>query len=87
MIKRLHFSNAETSSHPFPEEPKEHKSNYHAQKGETLSYIPPNSKKGKFMVNIVEEDVKYQEEYWKNALIRYIIGDTSYMKLMKLYAG
>lgn len=46
----------------------------------TLSYKPLNKKDGKIYVNIVEDDLKEQTLYWKNALIGFVVGDTSYQK-------
>lgn len=50
-----------------------------------LSYVPPTSKQGKISVSIEEDDIRSQTEYWKHALIGYVIGDTPYLMPLEAY--
>lgn len=61
------------------------RANQLAQKGKSLSYVPLTTKQGKIVVNIVAKDLKFQESYWRNALIGFMTGDTPYMKTMENY--
>ncbi|MCE5167012.1 hypothetical protein HAX54_033464, partial [Datura stramonium] len=40
---------------------------------------------GKVLVNIVEEDVKMQEEYWSTALVGHVVGDKPHLKSIENY--
>ncbi|XP_019250988.1 PREDICTED: uncharacterized protein LOC109229896 [Nicotiana attenuata] len=51
--------------------------------GRTLSYVPPIDRDGKKIVKLCEEDLQSLEDYWKNALIGYIIGENPYEKAME----
>lgn len=56
------------------------KENRLAQKGKSLTYVPPTTMNERVFVSIVEDDLKFQEEYMKTTLIGYVIGDTLYLK-------
>ncbi|KAK4716246.1 hypothetical protein R3W88_014584 [Solanum pinnatisectum] len=53
------------------------------KKGKPLSYIPSSIKEGRKCVEIVRDDLKEQEEYWKSALIGFVISDTPFLKTME----
>lgn len=56
-----------------------------SQKEKKLNYIPLSMHNGNFMVELVEDDLHSQEDYWSIAIIRYVLGDTPYEKLMENY--
>lgn len=51
---------------------------------ELISYIL-HIKDGRKCVKIIRDDLKRQEEYWKTALMGFIVGDTPYLKPMENY--
>ncbi|WMV60255.1 hypothetical protein MTR67_053640 [Solanum verrucosum] len=73
---RLQFSEAATSAQVTPTERTDYQENRTSSYSKTLSYVPPSTKQGKPVVTTVENDLKTQYEYWKNALIGYVVGDT-----------
>ncbi|XP_019265468.1 PREDICTED: uncharacterized protein LOC109243031 [Nicotiana attenuata] len=61
------------------------KQNRYSQMGMQLEYVPPSRREGKVIIQIEEEDVNELKEYWDNALIGYVLGDTPYEKSMVNY--
>ncbi|WMV07309.1 hypothetical protein MTR67_000694 [Solanum verrucosum] len=83
-MQKLQFSDVGTSTHSTPVEPKNPQDMNRAGKvGKTLSYVPLNIKDGRKCVEIMRDDLKEQEEYWKTAHIGFVIGDTPYLKSME----
>ncbi|KAM3283673.1 hypothetical protein P3S67_022471 [Capsicum chacoense] len=66
---------------------KESSKNCKVGTGKTLSYIPSNTEDGKIYVNIVEDDLKEQTQYWQNALIGLLVGDTPYQNSMESFVS
>ncbi|OIT19883.1 hypothetical protein A4A49_40030 [Nicotiana attenuata] len=82
--RRLQFSNLAKSTAPIPDESqrpamvdqehqpmeeKPYQRNRSSQMGKALTYIPPDMHGDTFVVTIVNEDTKEQQEYWGNSLI------------------
>ncbi|XP_019241874.1 PREDICTED: uncharacterized protein LOC109221897 [Nicotiana attenuata] len=59
--------------------------NRNSQMGMKLEYIPSSHREGKLVIQIEEEDVNELNEYWDNAVIGYVLGDTPYEKSMVNY--
>lgn len=55
---------------------KKYGNNRATQKEKAQLYILPSVNQGKVSVSIIEDDLRSQVEYWKYALIGYVIGDT-----------
>ncbi|WMV30275.1 hypothetical protein MTR67_023660 [Solanum verrucosum] len=68
-MRKLQFSDVGTSTHSKSVELKNLQDNRGGKKGKLLSYIPSSIKEGRKCVEIVRDDLKEQEEYWKTALI------------------
>ncbi|KAH0661595.1 hypothetical protein KY284_026526 [Solanum tuberosum] len=85
VVQKLQFFDVRMSTHSTPVEIKIPKDNRIGTMGKTLSYIPPNIKDGRKCVEIVRDNLKEQEEYWKTDLIGFVIGDTPYLKTMEKF--
>ncbi|XP_019261248.1 PREDICTED: uncharacterized protein LOC109239178 [Nicotiana attenuata] len=84
-VRQLQYSEASGSRKPTPTTADVVRGNRSLQMGKSLSYVPPVDREGKKVVKLCADDLKAQEEYWKTALIRYVIGENPYEKAMENY--
>lgn len=81
--RKLHFSDAGTSTHPTPTDAGSMRGN--RSTGKSLKFIPPAIKDGVTTVTIEEEDICAQVQEWESALIGFVIGDNPYGLQMNEY--
>ncbi|CAK8535210.1 unnamed protein product [Lathyrus sativus] len=82
--------NKETLTEPTQPQPEERKpwvnvinENRNPARGMAIEYVAPKLINGVFEINIEQEDIETEIQFWDNALILYVVGDDLSMNTMK----
>ncbi|CAK8573596.1 unnamed protein product [Lathyrus sativus] len=90
MTNTLVKENKETLTEPIQPQHEERKpwvdvinDNRNPARGMDIEYVAPNLINGVFEINIEQEDIETEIQFWDNALILYVVGDDLSMNTVK----